>query len=136
MTVNATQSSDSDQIPCSTGEVPDHLKNLYSEKLLTVNAIQSCVSDQIPCSTGEVPDHLKNLYSESCQNFNPEQQTKLKQLLIAAQNTFSQSSHDLCRTSLVEYKIDLVPATRPIKQAPYLLPLTKHQDAENEIKLS
>ena len=25
MTVNATQSSDIDQIPCSTGEVPDHL---------------------------------------------------------------------------------------------------------------
>ena len=33
MTVNATQSSDRDQIPCSTGEVPDHLKNFYSEEL-------------------------------------------------------------------------------------------------------
>ena len=64
MTVNATQSSDRDQIPCSTGEVPDHLNNLYSEELLTVNATQSSDRDQIPCSTGEVPDHLKNLYSE------------------------------------------------------------------------
>ena len=47
MNVNATQSSDSDQIPCSTGEVPDHLKNLYSEELMTVNATQSSDSDQI-----------------------------------------------------------------------------------------
>ena len=52
MTVNTTQSSDRDQIPCSTGEVPDHLKNLYSEEVLTVNATQSSDRDQIPCSTG------------------------------------------------------------------------------------
>ena len=70
-------------------------------------------------------------YSESCQNLNPEQQTKFKQLLTDSQNTFSQSSHDLGRTSLVEYKIDLMPGTRPIKQAPYRLPLAKRQDTEN-----
>ena len=108
---------------------------LEAEELLTVNATQSSDSDQISCSTGEVPDHLKNLYSESCQNLNPEQQAKLKQLLIDSQNTFSRSSHDLGRTSLVEYKIDLMPGTRPIKQAPYRLPLAKRQEAENEIKL-
>ena len=102
---------------------------------MTVNATQSSDSDQISCSTGEVPDHLKYLYSESCQNLNPEQQTKLKQLLIASQNTFSRSSHDLGRTSLVEYKTDLTPGTRPIKQAHYRLPLAKRQDAKNEIKL-
>ena len=45
MTVNATQSSESDQIPCSTGKVPDHLKNLYSDELMTVNATQSSDSD-------------------------------------------------------------------------------------------
>ena len=84
---------------------------------MTVHATQSNNFDQIPCSSEEVPDHLKNLYSENCQNPNPEQQTKLKQLLIASQNTFSLSSHDLGRTSLVEYKIDLVSGTRPIKQA-------------------
>ena len=71
---------------------------------MTVNATQSSDSDLIPCSTGEVPDHLKNLYSESCQNLNSEQQTKLKQLLIDSQNIFSRSSHDLGKTSLVEYK--------------------------------
>ena len=37
LTVNATQSSDRDQIPCSTGEVPDHLKNLYSESCQNLN---------------------------------------------------------------------------------------------------
>ena len=108
---------------------------LEAEELLAVNATQSSDRDQTPCSTGEVPDHLKNLYSESCQNLNPEQQAKLKQLLVDSQNTFSRSSHDLGRTSLVEYKIDLVPGTRPIKQAPYRLPLAKRQDAEKEIKL-
>ena len=59
MTVNATQSSDRDQIPCSTGEVPDHLQNLYSEELLTVNATQSSDRDQIPCSTGKFQIILK-----------------------------------------------------------------------------
>ena len=108
---------------------------LEAEELLTVNATKSSDSDQNSYSTGEVPDHLKNLYFESCQNLNHKQEAKLKQLLIDSQNTFSRSSHDLGRTSLVEYKIDLMPGIRPIKQDPYRLPLAKRQDAENGIKL-
>ena len=75
LTVNATQSSDRDQIPCSTGKIPDHLhlKNLYSEELMTVDTTQSSDSDQSPCSTGKVPYHLKKLYSEELMTVNATQ---------------------------------------------------------------
>ena len=58
----------------------------------------------------------------------------LLQLLIKYQNSFSKSSHDLGRTSIIEHTFNLVPDTRPIKQPPYRLPLAKRQEAENEIK--
>ena len=47
LTVNATRSSDSDQIPCSTGEVPDHLKDLYSESCQNLNSEQQTKLKQL-----------------------------------------------------------------------------------------
>ena len=75
------------------------------------------------------------MYAESAQNLNSDQKAVFKQLLIDFQDTFSRSSHDLGRTHLVEYEINLQPGTKPIKQAPYRLPLAKRQEVENEIKL-
>ena len=66
---------------------------------------------------------------------NSDQKAAIKQLLIDFQYTFSRSSHDLGRTHLVEYDINHQPGTKPIKQAPYRLPLAKRQEVENEIKL-
>ena len=92
MTVNATQSSDRDQVPCSTGEVPDHLKNLYSEELLTVNATQSSDSDQIPCSTGEVPDPGSRELLPIIVNASPGQNVSIVQLEKNCWPWFAQSN--------------------------------------------
>ena len=88
-----------------------------------------------PCTNTEIPDHLKDLYLRSSQNLSPEDKISFKQLLIKYQDTFSRSSHDLGRTTLVEHHINLVPGTKPIKQAPYRLPLAKRREAEKEIQM-
>ena len=73
-------------------------------------------------------------YSKSSKLLNSEEQSQLKKnLLINYQNQFSKDSHDLGRCTLLEHHIDIVPGTRPIKQQPYRLPLTKRRDAEVEI---
>ena len=56
-------------------------------------------------------------------------------MLIKYQDTFSRSSHDLGRTTLVEHHINLIPGTKPIKQPPYRLPLAKRREAEKEIQM-
>ena len=87
------------------------------------------------CTDTEIPDHLKALYEKSSQNLSPEEKESFKQLLIKYQDTFSSSSHDLGRTTLVEHHINLMPGTKPIKQPPYRLPLAKRKEAEREIQM-
>ena len=108
---------------------------LDSEELISVNATQTVPNEQHSSPANEIPEYLEELFAKSTQNFDFNQKEEFKQLLLKCQSTFSSSSHDLGRTNLVEYEINLVPGTKPIKQAPYRLPLAKRQDAENEIKL-
>ena len=108
---------------------------LDSEELISVNAIRTVPNEQHLSPANEIPEYLEELYAKSTQNLDFNQKEEFKQLLLKCQSTFSSSSHDLGRTNLVEYEINLVPGTKPIKQAPYRLPLAKRQDAENEIKL-
>ena len=107
-------------------------------ELLTCEKVsQTEVQDktQNPCTDTEIPDHLKDLYLRSSQNLSPEDKSSFKQLLIKYQDTFSRSSHDLGRTTLVEYHINIIPGTKPIKQPPYRLPLAKRREAEKEIQM-
>ena len=55
-------------------------------------------------------------------------------MLVEYQNQFSKDSYDIGRTTLLEHHINIVPGSRPIKQQPYRLSLTKRRDAETEIK--
>ncbi|MEW8547073.1 MAG: retropepsin-like aspartic protease, partial [Candidatus Thiodiazotropha sp.] len=137
----------------TTGIVPVRIANPYSEsctifkntivasyeplepaELLSVNASNTAQTKTPTCSKTDIPEHLMELYCKSSQCLTAEQQDRLKQLFIDHQNTFSKSSHDLGRTSIVEHKINIIPGTKPIKQQPYRLPLAKRQEAENEIK--
>ena len=88
-----------------------------------------------PCTNTEMPDHLKDLYLRSSQNLSPEDKISFKQLLIKYQDTCFRSSHDLGRTTLVEHHINFVSGTKPIKQAPYRLPLAKRTEAKKEIQM-
>ena len=133
VSVNATQSN---AMPSNTTQSNATQSNAMPSNTMQSNATQSNVtqsSSRTPnsCTTNDVPDHIKDMYAESAQNLNSD----FKQLLIDFQDTFSRSSHDLGRTHLVEYEINLQPGTKPIKQAPYRLPLAKRQEVENEIKL-
>lgn len=83
--------------------------------------------------TGEVPNHLKDVYQRACDNLSLQQQKQVKDLLIKHQSVFSKDSSDIGRTNLVEHTIDTGNA-KPIKQAPYRVPLAKRESAEKEIR--
>ncbi|MCG7878981.1 MAG: retroviral-like aspartic protease family protein, partial [Candidatus Thiodiazotropha taylori] len=138
----------------SYGTIPIRIANPYDEKqainkhtvvatyepiepseIQRVDATQSTEGSRDQSSSTNIPDHLCDLFARSSQNLNPEEQQHFKQLLIQYQDTFSRSSHDIGRTSLIEYEINVEPGTKPIKQAPYRLPLAKRKEAENEIKI-
>ena len=107
---------------------------LEPEELLSVNTAKTVSNSDSTYSETDIPEHLQDLYSNSSEHLSEHEKSQLKQLLIKYQNSFSKSSHDLGRTSIIEHTINLVPDTRPIKQPPYRLPLAKRQEAEHEIK--
>ena len=49
------------------------------------------------------------------------------------QKQSSKDSHDLGPCTLLEHNTNIMPGTRPIKQQPYRLPLSKRRDEEAEI---
>ena len=88
------------------------------EQIISVNRTETLETDVKLCSETEVPEHLKDVYSKRSECLTPEQQARLKELLIKYKNTVSKSKHDLGRSSLVEYEINVIPGTKPIKQQP------------------
>ena len=97
--------------------------NGEKEELLSVNTTKTVSNSDSTYSETDIPEHLQDLYSNSSEHLSEHEKSQLKQLLIKYQNSFSKSSHDLGRTSIIEHTINLVPDTRPIKQPPYRLPL-------------
>ena len=73
--------------------------------------------------TKETLDHLRKLLGRSCEHLNDDQSKMLESLLRAY----------ICFTNLVEHTID-TGSTRPITQRPYRIPLSKREQAEQEIK--
>ena len=95
-----------------TGTVPVRIANPYNhscklykdtivasyepvdpEQIISVNQPETLETDVKSCSKTEVPEHLKDVYSKSSECLTPEQQARLKELLIKYQNTFSKSKH-------------------------------------------
>ena len=107
---------------------------LEPELLLSVSSAKTFASDAEKPLQDNLAEHLEGLFQRSYEHITPDQQSHLNRLLVKYQNTFSKSPYDLGYTSLVEYTIDLIPGTRPIKQRPYRLPLAKRQAVESEIQ--
>ena len=107
---------------------------VHPEQIISVNRTETLETDVKSCPKTEVLEHLTDVYSKSSECLTPEQQARLKELLIKYQNTFSKSKHDLGHSSLVEYEINVIPGTKPIKQQSYRMPLAKRQAAQDEIK--
>ena len=74
-------------------------------------------------------EELPELYSKSSKLINFKEQSRLKNLLMDYQKQFSKDSHDLG----FEHHINIMPGARIIKQQPYMIPLAKRRDAEEEI---
>ena len=83
--------------------------------------------------TKETPDHLRQLLGRSCDNLNDNQSKTLETLLRKYPDVFSKSKRDIGFINLVEHTIDTGSA-RPITQRPYRIPLSKREQAEQEIK--
>lgn len=80
----------------------------------------------------EVPHHLKEVFEKFIEHLSKEQREKVKTLLIKHQKVFSRNCDDIGRTHIVEHTIDTGDA-RPVKLAPYRVPLAKRLAAEKEI---
>ena len=89
--------------------------NVKQSNATQPNLTQSSSHTPNSCNTNDVTDHIKKIYAKSAQNLNSDQKAAFKQLLIDFQDTFSRSSHNLGRTHLVEYEINLQPGNIPIK---------------------
>ena len=80
-----------------------------------------------------LPEYLHPLYERSSENLDEVQRERLEKFLIKHQNAFSMSSSDIGHTTLLQHQIDVQNA-KPVKKAPYRIPLAKRQVAEKEIQ--
>ena len=110
MQSNAMQSNAMPSYVTPSNAMPSNVtpSNVKQSNAMQSNATQSSRCTQNSCTTNGMPDHIKEVYAESAQNLNSDQKAAFKQLLIDFQDTFSRSSHDLGRTHLVEYQINLL----------------------------
>ncbi|XP_060564385.1 uncharacterized protein LOC132723637 [Ruditapes philippinarum] len=80
----------------------------------------------------DIPDHLNDTFKKATEHLTKDQSEKVRKLLIKHQNIFSRDSGDIGRTHIVEHNIETGQA-RPVKQAPYRVPLAKRLAAEQEV---
>ena len=110
----------------SANEVPVHLLNLSNlpkrirqgTNVAICNSVDSILTEGavIPRPT-ELPHHLRDLYSQSANGLTSAEADQLYDLLFEFSYVFSEVSHDLGRTNLVQHQINTRVAA-PIRQAP------------------
>ena len=81
----------------------------------------------------ELPEHLVNLFDASKVNLAPEDQTKLKNLLIEFQDVFSKGDSDLGCFTEMKFKINTEDAT-PVKHKMRRTPLGFEKEEEGHLK--
>ena len=84
-------------------------------------------------SPTDLPEHLIQLFKNSSMNLGVLEKARLQQFLIKHQDIFSKSSKDIGHTYLIEHHIDTQNA-KPVKKAPYRIPLAKRKVVGQEIK--
>lgn len=81
----------------------------------------------------QIPDHLAELYHNTCKGRTTEEKTRIKQVFIKYQDTFSRDENDIGLTHLSEHTIDTGNA-RPIKLPPRRVPLAFAEEERKVIK--
>ena len=131
------------------GNIPLRLANMSKEPITVrrdtvtavMQAVESVSGERVNVSqiiendqtSDKLPEHLKSLFERSSENLDESQQVRLKQFLIKHQDIFSKSSSDIGHTTLIQHHIDVQDA-KPVKKAPYRIPLAKRRVAEQEIQ--
>ena len=106
------------------------LQAVDSVKSESMNVSRSAENGSVPT---KLPEHLKTLFERSSENLDTSQRNRLEQFLIKHQDIFSKSSSDFWHTELIQHHIDVQNA-KPVKKAPYRIPLAKRRVAEQEIQ--
>ena len=83
--------------------------------------------------TPSVPEHLSDLFQRSSHLLNPDERSRLAQLLIDFADVFAVSSDDLGHTSLVTHQSD-TGSSHPIRQPARRLPLHRRAEADTLLK--
>ena len=78
----------------------------------------------------ELPYHLKDLYERSVTGLTAEVAGQLFDLLLEFSDVFSEGSHDLGRTGLVQNTDGVL----PIRQSPRRLPLAKEKKLSKQVR--
>ena len=139
-------------VDVNKGELPIRMANLSKEpytlyrntiaatyetvtipEIKNVETISTNDQHNFDYSSTEVPPHLTDMYEKATKHLSAKQRDEVRELLLKHSNLFSKSDDDLGRTHLVEHTID-TGTSKPIKQAPYRVPLAKRLIAEQEIK--
>ncbi|XP_053376966.1 uncharacterized protein LOC128547795 [Mercenaria mercenaria] len=116
------------------GIVEPNINFIEKSGLLVAKALVDIRKGDFPNPSGKLKQEPYTVYKNTnAAFFEAEQGERVKILLIKHQNVFSKSSDDIGRTHTVEHTIETGSA-RPVKQAPYRVPLAKRLAAEKEIK--
>ena len=134
-------------VDTKNGNIPMRLANLSRDSVNvnkgTVTALlqpissigseSGCSSDSSESVHPELPEHMVQLFERSSANLDKQQKARLCQFLIKHQDIFSKSSSDIGHTTVLQRHIDTQNA-KPVKKAPYRIPLAKRKVAEQEIQ--
>jgi hypothetical protein len=84
-----------------------------------------------------VPVPLQELYADACKTCsNPEECQDMAKLLNTHGDVFSSGADDVGLTDLVIHSIPVTPGTKPIKQPPRRLGVSRDQEVEPQVKQS
>lgn len=103
------------------------------EPCVSVASTSPTEKEGVETNSEELPQLLQQIYDKTASELNSDQMTRFKELLKKEQDIFASGKSDIGRTNIVKHVID-TGDTRPVKQAPRRLPLSKSAEADQEVK--
>ena len=102
---------------------------------LAPRAVPESETDPAPNAEDATEQLFKDLRLDSnpILQANPEMMAKTKELVSSYRDVFSSPEHEIGKTSLIEFQVQLKPDTKPVKQK--VRPLNPHQKADLKAQL-
>ena len=112
-------------------ELVEEIRQLNEPK--QCNHISSNLTESNISAEPEIPPHLEDLWTKSITELDPNQQSKLRNLLWKHRDLFAKHKQDTGVTKLVQHKINTGDAL-PIKQAARRLPIHQRQAEKEQVQ--